>query len=223
MKQLLVSFLFLGISFDSFAQPSTGGTQKMDEMVVDQISYENKGEHKGISSSVSIRFSNTMILIPYYTYDPDPKKNIITTFDTIDISGVNTGNTTFTAILNKCRNNTPQRPDIDCDSLKKLCDGDKINIFWGSVFSTLTNFGEQKKSGERVKEIRETNKTASLLITHGWIYDCKAERWRLQLFVQVMKQNGKKESAVSFYDDSFIERCDYKDELDKKKRDRKKR
>ena len=123
MKQILVPLLFLCIISDSFAQQSTGGGQKMDQMYVDQISYQNNSKQKEIPDGPRIYYSNTMIVIPLYEKYNKNTGEPEYTYDTIDISGVNTGGSTFTAIINRCRNTTPPRPDIDCDSLKKLFKG----------------------------------------------------------------------------------------------------
>jgi hypothetical protein len=223
MKQTITLLFILTLPSILRAQPSTGGnttTGGMQQMYVDQISYGKNDKVKEIGDAPLIYYSNSMILIPFYKYNPTTH-DVDVTYDTIDISGISTGSSTFTAIINKCRNSPPPKPEIDCDSLKKLCKG-TLSLFWGNIFSTLNNFGEQKVSGESMKELKEDNKSASLLVSNGWIWNCKEQKWRLQLFVQVMKQKGKKESAVWFYDDSNVDPCESKAELDAKKRNRKK-
>lgn len=226
MKYLPSLLLFLCICSNAFAQPSTGGntgTGGMQQMYVNQISYGKNDKIKEKSDGPLIYYSNTKIVVPEYSGYNKKTGNPDNTYDTIDISGINFGNTSFTQLM-KQHQDCPEVPLISCDSLKKLCKGIE-NIFWGEVFSTNTQFMSQAESGVGVKKIRSSHKNASLLITHGWIYDCKEQsenkRWKCQLFVQVMKGNSNNESAMFFSKSLGMERCKTKEEIEMQKRNKK--
>jgi len=81
-------------------------------------------------------------------------------------------------------------PDVPCEKLEKMCKGN-LSLFWGDVFSVFRGESSTKTvSGKNGAEIVEKNKSASLLITRGWSYDCKSHEWTLQLFFQYQRSTG---------------------------------
>lgn len=120
--------------------------------------------------------------------------------DTIYFTGVS-GMAIRNTIMSYQNSRYPM-PAVDCDSLKKICyknrfgtSGMAINIFWGDVYSSLTQKMIEVK-GKNTTEVFD--KTSSLLMTRGWVFDCTKGTAELQVFFQYMQSGNGGETSVRF-------------------------
>ncbi len=96
----------------------------------------------------------------------------------------NPDNASMQEILSQYSDVNYPAPDIDCDSLTRICNKTAaFNVFWGDVYSVFEGKAESRTvKGETV----ENASNNSLLITRGWEIDCCTGEYKLKLFFQAM-------------------------------------
>lgn len=191
MKHYILSFLILLMSIvvsDSYGQgtsqpPTTTSNEPSQKLVVDHFSCD-------LTNPVT-EGSNLQILISadkiiFYTKQDDGNKRDIRNI--VDLSGI--GNVNVMDTIQKYLDRSYPLPDVPCEKLEKMCKGN-LSLFWGDVFSVFRGESSTKTvSGKNGAEVVEKSKKASLLITRGWVYDCKTHQWTLQMFFQYQRSTG---------------------------------
>lgn len=172
------------------------------QMFKDGKPYEFGTEDDSKPKGIEIRVHNNVVSVVGYC---------VTTgrYEIMDItipSSLLPDNQTIQSKMEEIRNKIPDRPDISCDELIRRCKG-AINLYWGNIFSIYQ--GRQSKktlSGVNGTTMDELMHNSSLLINHGWEYECPNGPWKRTLFFSYQDQKmqtgststGVSENSVSF-------------------------